>query len=91
VTPRKHYTIRQLADEFGITARTIRFYEQKGILASYRVGSARSYSPRDRSRLAAIVKLRELGFSVTERGEILGDATSGASELKLSLEQVTRK
>jgi len=60
------FTVTQLAQEFGITARTIRFYEQKGLIYPGRAGATRVYTKRDRARLALILRGKRLGFSLGE-------------------------
>ncbi|HEV2561968.1 MAG TPA: MerR family DNA-binding transcriptional regulator [Rhizomicrobium sp.] len=65
------YTIRDLTREFGVTARTLRFYEIEGLLAPRRQGQARIYSNRDRARLSLILRGRRVGFSLAEIAEIL--------------------
>ena len=60
----KTYTISELAREFSITARTIRFYEDMGLLAPTREGRNRVYSPRDRTRLKLTLRGKRLGFSL---------------------------
>lgn len=65
------YTIRELTREFQVTARTLRFYEQEGLLAPARQGQARIYSGRDRARLTLILRGRRVGFSLAEIREIL--------------------
>lgn len=65
------YTIRDLTREFGVTARTLRFYEQEGLIAPARRGQARIYSPRDRARLTLILRGRRVGFSLGEIAEML--------------------
>ena len=62
----KHYSIRQLAQEFNITIRALRFYEQYGLLAPKRKGKLRLYSPEDRARLVQIVRGIKLGFTLGE-------------------------
>ena len=52
------FTISALAKEFGITTRTIRFYESRGLISPERVGTARRYSKRDRARLILILRGR---------------------------------
>jgi DNA-binding transcriptional MerR regulator len=58
------YSITELADELGITARAIRFYEIKGLLRPQRVGATRVYDYRDRARLLLILRGKRLGFSL---------------------------
>ena len=65
------YTITELAQEFDVTTRTIRFYEDQGLLTPERRGQARIYSPRDRTRLKLILRGKRLGFSLNEVGDII--------------------
>lgn len=64
------YTIRELADRFDVTARTLRFYEQKGLLCPKRRGSTRVYSAADAARLDLILRGRRVGFSLEEIREM---------------------
>jgi DNA-binding transcriptional MerR regulator len=66
------YSIGELADEFGVTTRTIRFYEEKGLLSPRRAGTRRIYSPADRTRLRLILRGKRLGLSLDESAEIIG-------------------
>lgn len=68
---RRTYTIRQLCREFGVTARALRFYEDKGLLDPGRRGQSRIYSARDRARLSLIVRGKHVGFSLSEIREML--------------------
>ena len=86
----RHFTIRDLADEFGCTHRTIRFYEDQGLLKPRREGQARIFSHRDRARRSLILRGRRLGFSIAELAEMLNlyDADPGhVRQLKLALEK----
>jgi len=65
------YTIRQLTKEFSVTARTLRFYEDEGLIAPTRRGQTRIYAPRDRARITLILRGRRVGFSLAEIREIL--------------------
>ena len=65
------YSISELAFEFDVTTRTIRFYEEKGLLKPGRDGSRRIYSPADRTRLRLILRGKRLGFSLDESAEIV--------------------
>lgn len=65
------FSIQQLAREFGVTARALRFYEAKGILCPARRGQTRVYSERDRTRLKLALRGRRLGFSLEECAEII--------------------
>jgi DNA-binding transcriptional MerR regulator len=65
------FTIGELAAEFAVTTRTIRFYESKGLISPARRGVARTYSRRDRARLKLILRGKNLGFSLEAIGEYL--------------------
>jgi DNA-binding transcriptional MerR regulator len=65
------YSIAELAREFGITARTIRFYEDEGLIKPRRQGLTRLYSAGDRTRLSWILRGKRLGFSLAEIKELL--------------------
>jgi DNA-binding transcriptional MerR regulator len=87
----KTYTIGDLAREFGVTLRTLRFYEDRGLLSPRREGTARIYDARDRSRLSVILKGKQLGFTLTEIRAMVAEERTGeapAANLKLSLAQV---
>ena len=60
------FGITELCREFGITLRSIRFYEDKGLLAPRRVGGTRVYTRRDRARLALILRSKAIGASLAE-------------------------
>lgn len=59
-------TIGELAGEFGVSLRTLRFYEDKGMLRPRREGTRRLYAPADRERLGAILRAKALGFTLRE-------------------------
>ena len=65
------YSIGELAREFDLTLRTLRFYEDRSLLRPRRVGMQRIYSRRDRARLKLIVMGKRVGFSLQEIGEML--------------------
>ncbi|MEZ5997473.1 MAG: MerR family DNA-binding transcriptional regulator [Hyphomonas sp.] len=65
------YTISELAREFGVTPRALRFYEDKDMLHPARDGMMRVYSNRDRARLTIIVRLKRLGLPLADIREIL--------------------
>ncbi|MEM6712270.1 MAG: MerR family DNA-binding transcriptional regulator [Pseudomonadota bacterium] len=65
------YSIGELAREFDLTLRTLRFYEDRDLLRPRRVGMQRIYSRRDRARLKLIVMGKKVGFSLQEIGEML--------------------
>jgi DNA-binding transcriptional MerR regulator len=60
------HTVTQLARDLGVTARTIRFYEDKGLITPQRAGSTRVYTARDRARMILILRGKRLGFSLRE-------------------------
>jgi DNA-binding transcriptional MerR regulator len=64
------YTISQLASEFEVTTRTIRFYEDQGLISPSREGSTRVFSGRDRVRLKLALRGKRLGFSLAEIREL---------------------
>ena len=65
------YSITELCREFSVTPRTLRFYEQKGLLAPARRGWTRLFSYRDRARLQLILRGKKVGFSLEEIKEML--------------------
>ncbi|HMO09394.1 MAG TPA: MerR family DNA-binding transcriptional regulator [Paracoccaceae bacterium] len=64
-------TIRQMCDAFEVTPRTLRFYEQKELLAPLRQGARRLYSRRDRARLTLILRGKRFGFSLEDIRQLL--------------------
>ena len=66
------YHIGELAEEFGVTTRTIRFYEEKGLLAPRREGQQRCYSAADRTKLRLILRGKRFGYSLDEIAEMIG-------------------
>jgi len=69
--PQRIYSIAELAREFAITARTIRFYEDEGLIKPRRQGLTRLYSVGDRTRLSWILRGKRLGFTLAEIKELL--------------------
>ncbi len=65
------YTISELANEFGVTTRTIRFYEEKGLIHPRREGQKRLYSPADRVRIKLILRGKRIGMSLQESVELI--------------------
>jgi DNA-binding transcriptional MerR regulator len=65
------YSITELCKEFDVTPRTLRFYEQKGLLSPARRGWTRLFSYRDRARLSLILRGKRVGFSLEEIKEML--------------------
>ncbi len=62
----KLYSVTELATELGVTARALRFYEDKGLISPQRAGNTRVYTHRDRGRLMLILRGKRLGFSLRE-------------------------
>jgi DNA-binding transcriptional MerR regulator len=87
----REFMIGDLAQEFGVSLRTLRFYEDRGMLAPRRDGATRIYSDSDRARLVTILKGKQLGFTLTEIGEMLTDTGDGDGGLKLSLALVEQQ
>ncbi len=88
------FSISELAREFDVTPRTIRYYEAEGMLAPARQGQRRIYSWRDRVTLALILRGKRLGFSLAEAKEVieLYDAPQGeAGQLHLLLDKLADK
>lgn len=81
---RETYTIGDLAREFGVTLRALRFYEDKGLLEPMREGLMRLYGPRDRERLKMILKGKRLGFTLGEISDMIATHEDGGAELELS-------
>jgi len=68
---KSNYSISELAHEFDVTTRTIRFYEEKGLLNPARSGTRRIYSPADRTKLRLILRGKRLGLSLDESADII--------------------
>ncbi len=64
-------TATEMAEAFGVTARTLHFYEAKGLLSPRRVGSTRAYANQDRGQLKLILRGKRLGFSLAQIKEYL--------------------
>lgn len=87
----KTYSISDLAREFGVTLRTLRFYEDRGLLSPTRAGMSRIYTSRDRARLSVILKGKQLGFTLAEIEAMLAMEDRGESptpNLNLSRDQI---
>jgi DNA-binding transcriptional MerR regulator len=72
------WTVGELADDLGVTTRTLRFYESQGLIAPARSGNNRVYGPRDRARMRLILRGRRFGMSLAECREIV-DMYDGAA------------
>lgn len=73
----RFYAIGDLAEEFGTTLRTLRFYEQKGLISPRHEGTTRVYSAEDRARLALVLKGKRLGFTLGEIAAMLAARDGG--------------
>ena len=68
---KENYSIGELCDEFGVTARALRFYEDEALIFPERRGTQRLYSDRDRARLAWILRGKRVGLSLADIKELL--------------------
>jgi DNA-binding transcriptional MerR regulator len=88
------WTIAQVAEEFGVTHRTVRHYEELGLISPERRGTARVYHRRDRTRLGLILRGRRLGFPLDEIRTIIDlyDVPRGRrSQLEYVLAQIDER
>jgi len=92
---KQDFTISQLAEEFDISTRTIRFYEEKGLIAPRRSkGNQRIYTRRDRARLKLILRGKRFGYSLDEISEMMGMNDidmNEADQIRKALEYGDRK
>ena len=79
-TERAEFSISELAREFDITPRAIRFYEDQGLLAPKRDGQRRIYTPRDRTRLKLTLRGKRLGLSLSEIRDLIDMYEPGRDE-----------
>jgi DNA-binding transcriptional MerR regulator len=79
-TERAEFSISDLAREFDVTPRAIRFYEDQGLLAPRREGQRRIYTPRDRTRLKLTLRGKRLGLSLSEIRELIDMYEPGRDE-----------
>ena len=79
----KTYTIGELAEEFGVTSRALRLYEEEGLLDPQREGTRRIYNERNRVRLRLILRGKRLGWSLSEIRESFELLAQGLVELFL--------
>lgn len=92
---KRTYTIRQLCNEFGVTPRALRFYEDKGLLAPERQGLNRIYASRDHGRLQLILRGKKVGLSLAEIRKLLdmydledGGVTQAATSIRKFRERI---
>ena len=79
-TERSEFSISELAREFEVTPRAIRFYEDQGLLAPRRDGQRRIYTPRDRTRLKLTLRGKRLGLTLSEIRELIDMYEPGRDE-----------
>lgn len=84
------YSIRELSQEFDVTTRTLRFYEEKGLLSPARSGQNRTYSATDRARLILILRGKTLGLSLEQSTDLIA-MYDPASNNKRQLETLIEK
>jgi DNA-binding transcriptional MerR regulator len=92
--PAETWTIAQIAADFDVTHRTLRFYEDQGLITPLRQGTQRIFRPRDRVRVELVLRGKRLGFSLDEIRRIIDmyDAEPGeVGQLHYLLEQVDRR
>jgi len=79
---KENYSISDLASEFGITSRSIRFYEEKGLIHPGRSrGNQRIYTPKDRVRLKLILRGKRFGYTLDEISKMIGLADVDINEI----------
>lgn len=91
---REYYTITELTREFGVSTRTIRFYEDEELISPVRRGRTRLFRPSDRRLLKLILRGKRLGFSIAEIREIIQmykEPPGEAGQLRLLIERVDEK
>ena len=85
------YSISDLSSEFEVTPRTLRFYEEKGLLQPTRIGQTRRYSSADRARLVLILRGKTLGLSLQESADLIGmynPASNNREQIKRLIEKI---
>jgi DNA-binding transcriptional MerR regulator len=80
------WTVGELAEELGVTTRTLRFYESEGLISPGRRGSERIYHARDHARMRLILRGKRFGMSLAEIAEIVGMYDGAASSERRQLE-----
>ncbi len=91
-TKERTWTVGELAEELGVTTRTLRFYEAEGLIAPERRGTSRIFHPRDHARMRLILRGKRFGMSLPEIREIVmmydGASTSERRQLELLLSRL---
>ena len=91
---REYYTITELTREFDISTRTLRFYEDEGLIAPVRRGRTRLFRPSDRHLIKQIMRGKRLGFSINEIREIVQmyrEPPGEVGQLKLMIKRIEEK
>ena len=91
---REYYSISELTKDFGITTRTLRFYEDEGLIQPVRRGRTRLYTQADRNLIAQILRGKRLNFSLAEIREILqmyGELPEGEEQLRAVIHRIEEK
>lgn len=92
--PKEFYTISELTKEFGVSTRTIRFYEDEGLIKPVRRGRTRLFRPSDRRLLMTILRGKRLGFTIAEIREILAmykQPPGEEGQLRMLMKRVAEK
>ncbi|MDQ0320053.1 DNA-binding transcriptional MerR regulator [Pararhizobium capsulatum DSM 1112] len=90
----KYYTITELTREFGVSTRTLRFYEDEGLIHPERRGRTRLFRTADRRLIQEILRGRRIGFSIAEIREIIQvykDPPGESGQLRLLMKRVEEK
>lgn len=91
---REYYTITELTREFGVSTRTLRFYEDEGLIHPLRRGRTRLFRPSDRHLVRQIMRGRRLGFSINEIRDIIQmykEPPGEVGQLKLMITHIEQK
>jgi len=91
---REYYSISELTKEFDISTRTLRFYEDEGLIAPVRRGRTRLFRPSDRHLIRQILRGKRLGFSINEIREIIQiykEPPGEVGQLKLLITRINEK
>ncbi|MCR9123789.1 MAG: MerR family DNA-binding transcriptional regulator [Phyllobacteriaceae bacterium] len=91
---REFYTITELTREFGVSTRTLRFYEDEGLISPVRRGRTRLFRPGDRHLIKQIMRGKRLGFSIAEIREIVQmykEPPGEAGQMRAIVERVEEK
>lgn len=91
---RRTWTIAEIAEELGTTHRTVRYYESQGLVSPERRGTVRVFHPRDRVRLALVLRGRRLGFPLEQIRRIVDmydDVPGEAGQLQYLLDQIDER